>query len=210
MLTHLSASIFKVKPLQPNRTRDYENQEWPRVPDRKISVEGDMLWHNPNRGVSRGLDVKACRPRRSFGVAGKIAFVLWRHGQRRNGTMPTIGLALLCSLLQESARIHRARSLSRIERSRTRLPVGLRSLMCEKKRRKWEGGKIGNLCARFARRFKEWGGRQSFHGYKIGSVPVSLLLDSILCNVPRLYNVSKESSTIQRVSSPVQLEDNLD
>ena len=42
---------------------DYENQEWPRVPDRKISVEGDMLWHNPNRGVSRGLDVKACRPR---------------------------------------------------------------------------------------------------------------------------------------------------
>ena len=41
---------------------DYENQEWPRVPDRKISVEGDMLWHNPNRGVSRGLDGKACRP----------------------------------------------------------------------------------------------------------------------------------------------------
>ena len=41
----------------------YENQEWPRVPDRKISVEGDMLWHNPNRGVSRGLDVKARRPR---------------------------------------------------------------------------------------------------------------------------------------------------
>ena len=30
---------------------DYENQEWPRVPDRKISVDGDMLWHNPNRGV---------------------------------------------------------------------------------------------------------------------------------------------------------------
>ena len=34
-----------------------------RVPDRKISVEGDRLWHNLNRGVSRGLDVKACRPR---------------------------------------------------------------------------------------------------------------------------------------------------
>ena len=46
--------------------REYENQEWPRVPDRKISVEGDMLWHNPNRGVSRGLDVKACRPRLIF------------------------------------------------------------------------------------------------------------------------------------------------
>ena len=43
--------------------QEYENQEWPRVPERKISVEGDMLWHNPNRGVSRGLDVKACRPR---------------------------------------------------------------------------------------------------------------------------------------------------
>ena len=39
----------------------YENQEWLRVPDRKISVEGDILWHNPNRGVSRGLDVKASR-----------------------------------------------------------------------------------------------------------------------------------------------------
>ena len=45
---------------------EYENQEWPLVPDRKISVEGDMLWHNPNRGVSRGLDVKACRPRLIF------------------------------------------------------------------------------------------------------------------------------------------------
>ena len=45
---------------------DYENQEWPRVPDRKMSVEGDMLWHNPNRGVSRGLDVKACHPRLIF------------------------------------------------------------------------------------------------------------------------------------------------
>ena len=31
--------------------------------DRKITVEGDRLWHNPNRGISRGLDVKACRPR---------------------------------------------------------------------------------------------------------------------------------------------------
>ena len=27
----------------------YENQEWPQVPDQKISVEDDMLWHNPNR-----------------------------------------------------------------------------------------------------------------------------------------------------------------
>ena len=46
--------------------------------------------------------------------------------------MPTLGLALLCLLLQESAWIPRARSPSRIERSRTRIPVGLRSLMCEK------------------------------------------------------------------------------
>ena len=74
----------------------------------------------------------ATKARRSFDVAGKIAFVLWRHGQRRNGTKPTMGLALLCLLLQESTRIPRARSPSRIERSRTRLPVGLRSLMCEK------------------------------------------------------------------------------
>ena len=231
----LAASDFLVCWSSPG---EYENQEWPRVPDRKISVEGDMLWHNPNRGISRGLDVKACRPRLissdlerevildsfsrliltikcillaflqlfdakhifllylhgikkssdktflstlisssnietnnqyykitckcvtwlffsyrnyvvclnnlyelcnatattarcSFDVAGKIAFVLWRHGQRRNGTMPTMGLALLCLLLQESARIPRARSPSRIERSRTRLPVGLHSLMCE-------------------------------------------------------------------------------
>ena len=41
---------------------DYENQEWPRVLDQKISVEGDLFWHNPNRGVSRGLDVKAGHP----------------------------------------------------------------------------------------------------------------------------------------------------
>ena len=74
----------------------------------------------------------ATTERRSFDVAGKIAFALWRHGQRRNGKMPTLGLALLCLLLQNSARIPRARSPSRIERSRTRLPVGLRSLMCEK------------------------------------------------------------------------------
>ena len=33
------------------RDRDYKNQEWPRVRDRKISVEGDMLWHNPNRDI---------------------------------------------------------------------------------------------------------------------------------------------------------------
>ena len=42
-----------------------------------------------------------------------------------------MGLALLCFLLLESARIPRARSPFRIERSRTRLPVGLRSLMCD-------------------------------------------------------------------------------
>ena len=74
----------------------------------------------------------AMTARRSFDVAGKIAFVLWRHGQRRNRTMPTMTAALLCLLFQGSARIPRARSPSRIERSRTRLPVGLRSLMCEK------------------------------------------------------------------------------
>ena len=72
----------------------------------------------------------AMTARRSFDVAGKIAFVLWRHGQRRNGTMPTIRAALLCTFTG-SAWIPRARSPSRIERSRTRLPVGLRSLMCE-------------------------------------------------------------------------------
>ena len=71
------------------------------------------------------------KTRRSFHVAGKIAFVLWRHGQRRNGTMPTMRAALLCLLLQRSAWIPRARSPSRIERSRTRLPVGLHSLLCE-------------------------------------------------------------------------------
>ena len=37
-----------------------------------------------------------------------------------------------CLLLQGSAWIPRARSLSRIEQSRTRLLVGVRSLMCEK------------------------------------------------------------------------------
>ena len=68
---------------------------------------------------------------RSFDVAGKIVFVLWRHGQRRNGTMPTMRAAMLCLLLQGSAWIPRARSPSRIERSRTRLPVGLRSLIIE-------------------------------------------------------------------------------
>ena len=70
--------------------------------------------------------------RRSFDVAGKIAFVLWRHGQRRNGTMPTMRVKSLCLLSHRSAWIPRARSPSRIERSRTRLPVGVRSLMCEK------------------------------------------------------------------------------
>ena len=38
--------------------------------------------------------------RRSFDVAGKVAFVLWRHGQERNRTMPTMRAALLCLLLQ--------------------------------------------------------------------------------------------------------------
>ena len=47
----------------PNMVLSYENQEWHRVPDRKMSVEGDLLWHNPNRCINRGLDVKACRPR---------------------------------------------------------------------------------------------------------------------------------------------------
>ena len=37
--------------------------------------------------------------RRSLDVAGKIAFVLWRHGQRHNGTMPTMRAVLLCLLL---------------------------------------------------------------------------------------------------------------
>ena len=36
----------------------------------------------------------ATTARRSFDVTGKIAFMLWRHGHRRNGTMPTMGLAL--------------------------------------------------------------------------------------------------------------------
>ena len=40
-----------------------ENQEWHRVPDRKIKVESDLLWHYPNQGVKRGLDAKAWRPR---------------------------------------------------------------------------------------------------------------------------------------------------
>ena len=94
--------------------------------------------------------------RRSFDVAGKIAFVLWRHGQRRNRTMPTMRAALLCLLLlgvpnskqcrmafltryselasnrdwaavsehAGGAWIPHARSPSRIERSRNRLPVG--------------------------------------------------------------------------------------
>ena len=69
---------------------------------------------------------------RSFDVAGNITFLLWRHGQRCNGTMPTLKVASLCLLSQRSAWIPRARSLSQIERSRTRLSVGVRSLMCEK------------------------------------------------------------------------------
>ena len=53
-----------------------------------------------------------------------VAFVLWRHGQRRNG---------YCQQweLHRSIWIPRARSPSWIERSSTRHPVGLRSLMCE-------------------------------------------------------------------------------
>ena len=73
----------------------------------------------------------AMTARRSFDVAGKTAFVFWRHGQRRNGTMPTMRVASLCLLSHRSAWIPRARSPSRIKRSRTRLPVGVRSLMCE-------------------------------------------------------------------------------
>ena len=96
-----------------------------------------LCFSNPNyvvclKNLYELCNATATTARRSFDVAGKIAFVLWRHGQRCNGTMPTMGLALLCLLLQESARIPRARSPSRIERSRTRLPMGLRSLMCEK------------------------------------------------------------------------------
>ena len=44
----------------------------PRVPDSKISVEGEMLWHNTNQGVSRGLDVKACRPSPWFAISTQI------------------------------------------------------------------------------------------------------------------------------------------
>ena len=40
--------------------------------------------------------------RRSFDVAGKIAFVLLRHDQRRNRTMLTMRAALLCLLLLEA------------------------------------------------------------------------------------------------------------
>ena len=52
---------------------DYENQEWPRVTDRKISVEGDMLWHNPNAGVtlSRFWLPMATRWRK-FAISGRI------------------------------------------------------------------------------------------------------------------------------------------
>ena len=72
----------------------------------------------------------AMMARCSFDLTGKIAFMLWRNGQRRNGTMSTIRAALLCLLLQGSAKITRARSPSRIEPSRNRLSVGLHSLMC--------------------------------------------------------------------------------
>ena len=44
----------------------------------------------------------ATTTRRSLDVAGKIAFVLWRHGQRLNETMPTMGLALLCFLCKRA------------------------------------------------------------------------------------------------------------
>ena len=82
------------------------------------------------------FNATAMTARRSFDVAGKIAFVLWRHGQRRNGTMPTKRVASLCLLSHRSAWIPRARSSSRIKWSRTRLPVGVFSLMCEKTRDK--------------------------------------------------------------------------
>ena len=74
----------------------------------------------------------AMTTRHGFDVAAKIAFVLWRHGRRRNGIMLTIRLVLLCLFLQGSAWIPRARSRSWIERFRIKLPVGLRSLVCEK------------------------------------------------------------------------------
>ena len=44
-------------------------------------------------------NAKAMTARHSFDVARKIAFMLWRHGKRRNGTMPTMRAALLCLLL---------------------------------------------------------------------------------------------------------------
>ena len=94
--------------------------------------------------------------RRSFDVAGKIAFVLWRHGQRRNGTMPTMKVASLCLLSHRSAWIPYARSPSRIERSRTRLPVGVRSLMCEKIEF-LSDSKYGNYCVKLRDlRWVEW------------------------------------------------------
>ena len=41
-------------------------KNWPRVSDRKMPVGGDMLWKNPNWGVSRGLDVNACHLRLTY------------------------------------------------------------------------------------------------------------------------------------------------
>ena len=44
-------------------TSDYENQDRPRFPEPKISVEDDMVWQNPNRSVSWSSDTRAGRPR---------------------------------------------------------------------------------------------------------------------------------------------------
>ena len=41
----INVYFMNVYPLVSFRTRIYEHQELTRVPDRKISVEGDMLWH---------------------------------------------------------------------------------------------------------------------------------------------------------------------
>ena len=43
----------------------------------------------------------AMTARRCFDVAGKIEFVLLRHGQRRNGKIPTMKLASLFTFTRE-------------------------------------------------------------------------------------------------------------
>ena len=63
-----------------------------------------LCFSYPNYVVCLSELVQLCNAlamtaRSSFYIAGKIAFVLWRHGQRRNGTMPTMRAALLCLLL---------------------------------------------------------------------------------------------------------------